>query len=57
LTSAVPAVGFVRSPMIRSNVDLPQPEGPIKETNSPGSTSRSIPSSAVTPALKCFETA
>src|SRR5207244_6604924 len=42
--------------MIRSSVDLPQPEGPINETNSPGSTSRSIPSNAVTPALNCFET-
>ena len=28
--------------MIRSSVDLPQPEGPISETNSPGWTSRSI---------------
>ena len=42
--------------MIRSSVDLPQPDGPIRETNSPGSTSRSMPSSAVTPALNCFET-
>src|SRR5256886_5649557 len=48
LTSTVPAVGVVRSPMIRRRVDFPQPDGPISETNSPGSTSRSIPCSAVT---------
>ena len=28
LTWTVPAVGLVRSPMIRSSVDLPQPDGP-----------------------------
>ena len=33
--------------MIRSSVDLPQPDGPISETNSPWAMSRSIPSSAV----------
>src|SRR4029077_14657565 len=32
----------MRSPTIRSSVDLPQPEGPIRDTNSPGWTSRSI---------------
>ena len=42
--------------MIRSSVDLPQPEGPISETNSPGCTSRSIRSSASTsPRSKRFE--
>ena len=42
--------------MIRSSVDLPQPEGPISETNSPGWTSRSIRSSASTsPRSKRFE--
>src|SRR5437899_331635 len=33
--------------MRRSNVDLPQPEGPISDTNSPSRTVRSMPSSAV----------
>ena len=42
--------------MIRSSVDLPQPDGPIRETNSPGCTSRSIRSSASTsPRSKRFE--
>ena len=42
--------------MIRSSVDLPQPDGPISETNSPGWTSRSMPSSASTsPRSKRFE--
>ena len=47
-TSTVPADGGVRSPITRSNVDLPQPDGPISETNSPGSIARSISCSAVT---------
>jgi NitT/TauT family transport system ATP-binding protein len=37
-------------------IDLPQPEGPIRETNSPGWTSRSLASSASTfPRSKRFE--
>ena len=45
------------SPTIRSSVDLPQPEGPISDTNSPLATSRSIPCSAATaPAPNSFET-
>ena len=40
------AVGWTRSPMTRSSVDLPQPDGPMSETNSPGAMSRSIPWSA-----------
>ena len=36
LTVTVPAVGSIRSPITRSSVDLPQPDGPISETNSPG---------------------
>ena len=32
----VPAVGSTRSPITRRSVDLPQPDGPISETNSPG---------------------
>jgi hypothetical protein len=31
----VPAVGCSRSAMTRRNVVLPQPDGPMKETNSP----------------------
>ena len=34
--------------MSRSRVLLPQPEGPMSETNSPGSTVRSMPESATT---------
>src|SRR5215207_9890413 len=39
----------MRSPMSRSNVDLPQPDGPIRETNSPPPMERSMSSSARTP--------
>ena len=48
--------------MIRSSVDLPQPDGPMSETNSPAATDRSMPTSASTrPAAwprgaKTFET-
>ena len=34
--------------MSRRSVDLPQPDGPMSETNSPAPIVRSIPSSAVT---------
>ena len=34
--------------MSRSSVDLPQPDGPMSETNSPARTDRSTPSRAVT---------
>ncbi len=50
-TDTVPVVGASRSAMRRSKVDLPHPEGPISETNSPGATVRSIDSSAVTVAF------
>ena len=43
-----PRVGWIRSPITRSSVDLPQPDGPISETNSPGCDSRSMSCSAVT---------
>jgi hypothetical protein len=49
LTTTSPDVGSTRLPTIRSSVDLPHPDGPINETNSPGRTSRSIDCSAVTP--------
>src|ERR671920_2401418 len=48
LTVTVPDVGWIRSPMIRSSVDLPQPDGPISEMNSRSSSSRPMPCSAVT---------
>src|SRR5262249_3245673 len=34
--------------MMLNKVDLPQPEGPITPTNSPGATERETPSTAVT---------
>ena len=50
----------MRSAMSRSNVDLPQPDGPISETNSPGATVRSTSTSASTrsalPALNTLPT-
>ena len=43
-------VGAVRSPISRRSVDLPQPDGPMSETNSPWRMVRSTASSAVTEA-------
>ena len=48
LTVTVPRVGPVRSPIKRRSVDLPQPDGPIRVTNSPRRIARSIPWSATT---------
>src|SRR5687768_4306769 len=42
LSRYVPQVGESSSPKIESNVDLPQPDGPEMETNSPRRTSKSI---------------
>src|SRR5688572_7670198 len=42
----LPSVGVSRSPSSASSVDLPQPEGPEIERNSPFATSRWMPSSA-----------
>src|SRR5262249_45575362 len=39
--STVPLVGSLKPAMMRSAVDLPQPDGPSSDTNSPGGTSRS----------------
>src|SRR5204862_7572041 len=48
-------VGWMRSPIIRSTVDLPHPDGPISDTNSPGSMARSMSWSATTlPCANCF---
>src|SRR5205085_10151178 len=42
----VPEVGASRPAMMRSVVDLPQPEGPSSTQNEPASTSNEMPSSA-----------
>ena len=41
--STSPLVTFSRPQMRRSSVDLPQPDGPTKTTNSPSATARSTP--------------
>src|ERR1035437_8956064 len=43
-----PDVGRSRQPMMCMNVDLPDPDGPVTERNSPRSTSRSTPRNAFT---------
>src|SRR5262245_44202259 len=48
LTVAVPPVGCSRSATIRMSVVLPQPDGPISETNSPAPTFRLMSVSAWT---------
>src|ERR1700749_4976410 len=48
LTRTLPSLGCSRSAMMRRRVVLPQPEGPMNETNSPGATARSTPASAWT---------
>jgi hypothetical protein len=48
LTEIVPDVGFSKSAMTRSKVVLPQPDGPMKETNSPLPMVRSTLESAST---------
>src|SRR5688572_5459324 len=45
----LPRVGSLKPAMMRSAVDLPQPDGPSSERNSPSRTSRSKLSSATTP--------
>src|SRR5262249_6951029 len=45
----VPRVGSIRPATRRNAVDLPQPEGPSSDTNSPARRSRSKRSSATTP--------
>src|SRR5262245_27297858 len=48
--SYVPEVGESRQPMIAMSVDLPDPDGPIRATNSPRWTVRSMPRRACTAA-------
>jgi hypothetical protein len=47
-TSTSPLVGSSRLPAMVSNVDLPDPDGPITATISPARTDRSTPASACT---------
>ena len=47
-TETVPAVAGRSPATMRSRVDLPQPLGPTRETNSPASTDREMPASAST---------
>src|SRR5207248_11098580 len=55
----VPEVGFSTPAMMLKSVLLPQPLGPITETNSPAATTRSVDASAsrrCPPVRKVFET-
>src|SRR5262245_38626192 len=54
--STRPLVGSLKPAMMRSAVDLPQPEGPSSDTNSPGETFRLRRSSATTPLAKLLPT-
>ncbi len=45
-TNTLPLVGLSSRSSSRSSVDLPDPEGPMRKTNSPGSTSIDTSSSA-----------
>ncbi len=54
--STFPLVGSLKPAMMRSAVDLPQPEGPSSDTNSPGHTWRLRRSSATTPLAKVLPT-
>src|SRR6185503_15219825 len=57
-TRTSPAVGVSKPAMIRSRVDLPQPEAPIRQTNSPFSICRLASRRASTfssPMVKVFE--
>src|SRR5471032_1356991 len=57
--SAWPNEGFSKPAMMRSNVDLPQPDAPIRQTNSPLAIDRFAPLSAVivwSCSLKILET-
>src|SRR3954447_14180947 len=58
LITTVPLVGRSSPPIRLSRVDLPLPEGPIRQTNSPGSTVRCASTRALTtssPSLCSFQ--
>jgi len=50
-TQMRPPESDVRPPMAWNSVDLPQPEGPMIETNSPAATSKLMPSTATMSSL------
>src|ERR1700688_4275360 len=50
--STAPRVGSLNPAMMRSAVDLPQPDGPSRVRNSPARTVRSKPSRPTTPLQK-----
>src|SRR5262245_8978650 len=54
--STRPLVGSLRPAMMRNAVDLPQPDGPSSETNSPSRTSRLSRASATTPLANVLPT-
>src|SRR5262245_29480444 len=54
--STRPLVGSLNPAMMRNAVDLPQPDRPSSETNSPSRTSRLSRASATTPLAKIFPT-
>src|SRR5262249_9099227 len=54
--SSVPDVGSPRPAIMRSAVDLPQPDGPSRLTNSPWATSIDMFCSATVPFENTFET-
>ena len=54
-TKTWPLLADSRPAMMRSVVDLPQPDGPSRTQNVPGSMARSMPSSALV-SPHCLET-
>src|SRR5438552_11856149 len=54
--STVPSSGAMKPAMTLSSVDLPQPDGPSRQTNSPGATSRSMFSNARMVCVNCLRT-
>src|SRR6185437_6513729 len=53
-TATVPSVASRRPATMRSKVDLPQPLGPTRETNSPAPTASEMPASASTGPLAAW---
>src|SRR5580658_6817882 len=52
----MPDDGATRPAISLSSVDFPQPDGPSRQTNSPGKIVRSMPASATVPVVKVFAT-
>src|SRR5688572_26926139 len=55
-TWMVPPLGSIRRLIIRSTVDLPQPEGPMRTVVSPAAISNVSPSTATVPSGYCLRT-